>query len=1313
MFFSISFSYGNIYFKQLNKKDGLSQISVQSICQDELGRMWFGTLEGLNCYDGNSMVSFKPTQNDSLNILGNLTTELVADKKGNLFFTSDSKLIRYDLYEEQFTVVKNKARCIYEYDGNVWTTFKDSIFIWNSQNASFEYEYSLPSAHSITSLYVDPDNCFWIGTNSGLYKVDDIKNASPLCMIPNITVISLYRDSKGKMWIATYRRGMYIIENGISQECTFENGYDISNNDIRCFVEDSEGNIWIGTFNGLNKIAVNGNVITYRKDNHAGSLKHSSIFSLYRDMQGTIWIGTYYGGVHYFNPQIDFFKHYAEDARRDDCLSFFFVGRMAEDVRGNVWICTEGGGLNLFDRSTGLFTHYLNANTPKDKSFHNLKCIEYDEKRDRLYVGTHKQGSFSFDIAKNAILPFTDSKKTGHSISGMLLHGDSLFIISEKGLYLRDLTTNEVYRPYPKIEESHTSGISLFVDSRQNLWISQHAQLIKINMNNPNEKSVYNYNDKGLGRFQVLKIVESSSGVLYLGTNGSGLYKYNYDDDRFVRSELVDVNYCYEMLFTPEGYLAITNEQGLLFYHPDRGEVKRLDTSNQLHLSALNEGCGLLRCADGEIFVGGTSGMTSFNSAHLYNHSPDYNLFFSLLTVNDKNVTANSADNILHSSFPFAAKLQLKHNENNIRITVSSNSYVDDVNKRNYEYKLEGFSKDWNTTNDNKIVYTNLNPGKYKLIVREKVHADVSKAHTIELPIIITPPIWATWYAYLFYIIATAILIYVLLKNWQTRIFLQASLEHEKKESIRNEELAQAKLQFFANVSHEFRTPLTLIISQIEILLQSEKTSPYLRTRLQKIYKNTFQFRQFISELLDFRKLDHGKLQLQVGRYEIIQYLRQIYNDFSDQAQLQHVQFEFQSNIESLTCWFDHKQLRKVFSNLLSNAFKYTQENGKVYINIEEREATIVIKVIDTGCGIPEGSLPFVFDHFYQVESSNTALGSGIGLALSKGIVELHHGKIEVASAKEYGSVFTVTLPKDNVFHDDEKIIIDEDTEQMAVESCNSLHSFNEIDEELYSCDDMADKKSILLVEDNEELLHLLTTILSPIYRVIIAMNGKDGLDKAIEHQPDLILSDIMMPVMTGIDMCRRVKNNFDLCHIPVILLTALTSDNKKMEGLQCGADDYIEKPFNNKMLLGHIVNMIRNRSILRKKFANLSSDASLSQEDELKSMTLNIIDVKFIEKLELIVNNYISDADFDVNILARELGVSRSSLYNKLKALSYMTPNDYILNARLKYASGLLKNNPELQITEIAYMSGFNSLRYFRHCFKASFNITPQEYRS
>lgn len=1307
---------GNVYFKHLGKSDGLSQISVVSICQDELGRMWFGTLEGLSCYDGNGMTVYKPSLIRDNSFLGNEVHNLVSGQ-GNVFFTSDGILSRYDLRQETFHDLHFKASCLYSDGRDVWVAARDSVFRWSATEGKFLFVCNMVPGRFVTSLYVGTDNVLWIGTISGLYRATGTDYQQLVCVLPAIRVHSLYCDSKGRMWVAAFRNGMYRVEEDSEGGWTVQNDFSLSSNDVRCFVEDDEGSIWIGTFNGLNRIGTDGRITCYRKDVISGSLKHSSVFSLYKDKQGTIWVGTYYGGVHYFHPEADLFRHYSEDVDGKDGVSFPYIGNMVEDKRGNVWICTEGGGLNCWDRKADSFAHYLTGKNG-ELFFPNLKCIAYDKDFDCLYIGTHKQNFLRFDIRNGRVRCFSDSSKEGDSFAEIILYGDSLLLLSDRGVWVKSKSGNDIPRELcPGVEEVMKGGVTMFMDGTSHLWVARRKDVMRIEMNNRQKRQIYELGEDGLGKFMVTKMAESSDGTIFLGTIGAGLYRYSRETDRFEHCPIAGADYIYNMRFHASGYLILLTDRGVLCYHPQTGDMKILDAENQLHLSAVNDGCGLLVCRDGEVLVGGSEGMTAFAFSSLFEPLPEHNLYFSSLSVNGKLMTAHDKEGVLPVALPFVSELHLAYDENNISISFASNSYIDNSDREFFEYCLEGFDRKWNTTYSNTLFYTNLDPGRYILKVREKKLSERDEVQTIELPLVVHSPWWATWWAYTLYVALFVWIVSFLVRNWMARVHLRASLAQEKMEKEKNEELIQAKLQFFANISHEFRTPLTLIISQLEALLHSSGLSPFVRTRLQKVYKNTFQFRELISELLDFRKMERGKLTLHVGQADLVEYLGRICDDFQPQAQLQHICLAFHSDVSEQFCWYDSRQLRKVVSNLLSNALKYTPADGKVELQLVDAGECIEIKVLDSGEGIPQESIPFIFDRFYQVNAEVSSPGSGIGLALAKGIVELHHGTIGVKSAVGYGSVFTVTLPKENPFLRDDNVVWDA-AEPETADGLSVCYETQEADEAVQPSGGVSEESAgearecVLLVEDNEELLQILTDLLSPLYRVIIAMDGKAGYDKVVDEAPDLVVSDVMMPVMSGTEMCMKIKNNFDLCHIPVILLTAMTSDNSKMEGMQCGADDYIEKPFNNKLLLGRIANLLRNRKLLKKKFGTAVPEPVVAAEPDVPALALTPIDSEFLARLDEIVRNHLSEPEFDVNQLARELGVSRSSLYNKLKALSFVTPNEYILNARLKVAADLLKQNPEMQITEIAYQVGFNSLRYFRHCFKASFNRTPQEYR-
>ncbi len=1307
--------HANVYFSHLSKTEGLSQISVLSICQDEVGRMWFGTLEGLNCYDGNRITVYKPSNVPYVTTFGNQIHDMVSDKAGNLFFMSDDALLRYDLYAERFEDTGLRgAAALCAKDSVVYAASRDSLFRWDRKEKRFRGLGTVEGGARVTCLYADGFEGLWVGTASGLYYAEDPADMRrTTCAIPRMHVHSMYLDSQRRLWVAAYRGGMCRVEKRADGRLTLDYGIKTSSRDVRCFVEDGQGNIWAGTFNGLNRIAPDGTVTHYRAGDAPGSLSYSSVFSLYRDAHGGIWAGTFYGGVNYFHPDADAYTYYSER----DALSYPYVGNMVEDKRGDIWICTEGGGLNCRHKRTGAFTHHL---TGKDgTAFGTLKCIAYDEKGDRLYIGTHKQGFLRYDIATGHVRHY--GTRWGTSFSEMALRGDTLYLLSEKGLF--GMHRNGEGEP-GRVDIAHDGGasygVTFFIDSKGRVWVSRAKDVLR---KDPGQKAarVYPLGASGMGRFMVAKMAESPRGEIYLGTSGSGLYRWDETKDKFVRCLLPDADYIYQMKFHKAGHLFLLTDGGVLCYSPDCGDTRIVDANARLHLDALNDGCGLLISGDDEIWTGGCNGVTSFPFSALFKTPARHRLYFSTLHVNGRQVTAHTDDGILQAALPFVSGISLAHNENNIAVTLASDGYGVNTNLRANEYRLEGFDKEWHTVQMRDIVYTNLDPGVYTLRVRGRLPGADGNYNETALQVVINAPWWSTWWAYVLYALISAGFGGLLARNRMARVRLRASLLQEKLEKEKNEELIQAKLQFFANISHEFRTPLTLIMTQLESLLQTAGMAPHIRVKLQRIYKNAAHFRELISELLDFRKLERGRMTLKVARQNLVGYLRQVCEDFQDQAKLQHIRLTYRADADALPCWFDPAQLRKVFTNLLSNALKYTPEDGVVEMWVADKGERIEIKVTDSGEGIPPEAVPYIFDRFYQANAKTSSPSSGIGLALAKGLVEMHHGTIGVQSALGYGSIFSVSLPKENPFGQDDYATMTATPVEACVRTVFPQPAADEPkgkeeaegtaggEEET----DEPRKSTLLLVEDNEELLQALVDLLSPLYRVAIAMDGKQGYEKALDERPDLIVSDVMMPVMSGTEMCGKIKSNFDLCHIPVILLTALTSDESKMEGMQCGADDYVEKPFNSRLLMGSIANLLRNRRLLKRKFESApSASAALSEEEAAAPLTLNPIDARFVRRLEQLVKERLGDPALDPDGLTHELGIGRSSFYNKVKALMQMTPNEYILKVRLEHAEGMLKARPGMQITDIAYQCGFSSLRYFRQCFKARYGLTPLEYR-
>lgn len=1333
------------YFRHIGMQEGLSQLSVMAIYQDKLGRMWFGTEEGLNIYDGIRTIAYKPANYRASGnfIIGNKIHYITGDKDGNVYFNADNALYRYNILSQQFScLIENGVHALFSHEENLWIGINDSICIMDTQSIKLQFFCKLEnSGQHATTIRIDNSNRCWIGTNTGFY-LKEIKKPME-CILPHYEIPDVFEDSQNNLWISTRMDGMFMRSPDGTMKHFFRNstvhdrsaynpiGFShknknmIASNQVRNFAEDNYGNIWIGTFLGLNKYNPhNGEFTVYTHNNTSGSLSHSSVFPIYKDRQGTIWLGTYYGGVNFFNPEADLFTLYSANINSDNCLSYPFVGHMAEDKNENIWICTEGGGLNFFNRKTKKFTHFLMDDGGSSVAHNNVKNIIYDAQRDKLYIGTHTGGISIYNLQTQKFNnPYFQHPKyindIGDRISDMELWKDTLVFTTQLGIWKMNVNTEEIIPYFPS---RHYYGNTCFLtDKKGYIWIAAEKGIYRINAKNEKEKTFYRYDEKGFGHFAVTQLIEDRKGRIFIGTNGSGLYYYNEKEDNFTgyttQNSGIAGDYCYELALFNQGQLIISSDKGLTFFNPDTQAFKIVELGSALPLTGINAGCGVLVCGNGEIFVGGTNGLTTFYEQQLPDPMKDYQLYFSTLFINNEIVYPNDKTEVLQNAIYYTHHLELAHDQNDIALQFTTNNYITPLQRPVYEYQLSGFDDQWITTYDNKIHYTNISPGTYTLIVREKKRDVQHQPHSIEMNLQVHPPFYATPLFYILYIVTAIGIIYSIFRFKQSQFLLKASLEMEKKEKERIEELNQAKLQFFANISHEFRTPLTLVISQLELLMQGHSLSSSLYTKLMKVYQHTYHLRNLISELLDFRKLEQGHVKLKVAELDIVPFLQEIYLTFSDYATTRPIHYRFKAEQSAIRCWFDPQQMEKVIYNLLSNAFKYTKPEGSIELLVSEENDTILIKVIDNGIGIKKEDIDKIFDRFYQAGNGIADIArtpsTGIGLALVKNVTELHHGSVKVESTPGYGTIFIVTLLKGRAHFTDEECI-EAPTALRATYPHLPLQKISEKMQENSSYTDDSVKEennsnspthSILIVEDNKELLQILHTLFKPTYRVLSANNGKEGLEKLRQEMPDIVVSDIMMPEMMGTEMCTRIKNDFNTCHIPVVLLTALGSPEQSITGLKLGADDYIGKPFNSEVLLARCNNLVRNRQILQKKF---------QKEEEYDSHLLatNPIDQKFLDNVNAVIEKNLDNSDFAIDELARELALSRSSFYSKFKALTGMTPNDFILNYKMKRAASWLRNNPQMQITEITYKLGFCSPRYFTRCFKAQYNVVPTEYR-
>ena len=1311
------------YFKHIGLSEGLTQPSVMAIYQDRLGRMWFGTKEGISQYDGNRVRIFKgwikSVGEEPPVWLGNEVSFIVGDSLDNLYFLIDKNLIKYDIQTEKFSRLTNESiiTALTSSEGQVWYMKHDSLFCLKAdKEPTFVLKTNITSRICCLTMM---DDQIGIGTYNGVYLIDR-RTYQQKQLLEGVEIYRIFESSQKELWIGTRMHGLYRMNDKQQlSKVPYLPGTSegISSEQIRDFVEDNEGNIWFGTFDGLHRYSIgNKQYSLIQIPQYVGGLNHPSIFALYKDVAGTIWVGSYYGGVNYFSPQHDTFVHY--DYGRKINSYYSYIGEIVIDKNEHLWLSTDGGGITCVDKKWNTLQQFT-AGGKNSISHNNVKSICYDEKKNCLYIGTYLGGLSRYDLNTGRFYNYW--KEESHSsdmpdeiVYHVKIWKDQIYISAHNGFFRLDTQTQKFHRiniPFAFYEHFD-------IDAEGNLYMVGWKNVLCTHVEHP-ESIVYVPLAEGDSKATPTRVLTTSDGV-YIGTLGMGLFFYDRQTRNMAhytsRNNQLPGDFCYNLCRTQDGKILITGDKGVTCFVPSEGTFTTIDLMRNFPSTHIINGCGILVSGEGSIYIGDTKGVTVF-SENEFNKTgtanENSNFYFSELWVDNKTIIPGDDTGILSQSLPYTRELKLNYDQNNLIIHFALSDYGQQLSEKWFQYKLEGLDKNWIKTKQTELYYTNLDPGKYTLHVASINEKSGQSLEEITMQLVIASPWYDTWWAWIIYVTAFIACVFYYVYSKIAKRTLALSLEKERFEKQQIKQLNQEKLVFFTNVSHEFRTPLTLIISHIDILLQKYSLNPSIYNQITKIRKNAQQMNKLISELLEFRKLEQNYGTIQIKQQDIIVFLKEIYLSFVDYAQQRNINYEFKLPELSVLCWFEPQLMEKVFFNLLSNAFKYTSDKGNIILSGEITNSDIKINITDTGIGISEQDKDKIFARFFQADNQEKKgslfSGTGIGLALTRTIVEKHHGEITVKSVVGEGSTFTVRLPRrKDVFLNDKNVqFYTQDSESDIIP--DSMPVF--VDEgnspiELIETKDTENKThTVLLVEDNDELLQVLKELFEPFYKIICAHDGKEGLSQIYENSPDLVISDVMMPEMTGTEMCLQIKNNIDLCHIPVILLTALNSTEQNIEGLSRGADDYITKPFHAQLLLTRANNLIRSRLLMQHQF-----DKKPMSEIDLAS--INPLDKDLLKRASQVIEQHIDDTEFDIPALCKEVGVGRSLLYTKFKALTGMTPNNFLLNYRLKHAATLLKQYPDLPIAEVSDRSGFNAPVYFSRCFKNQFGCTPQNYR-
>ena len=1333
--------------------------------QDSKGFMWFGTFNGLNRYDGYDFKVFKYNPNDSSCLSHNYITALYEDENGNLWIGTSDGLNRYDRKMNRFksfrhqkddlnSISDNQIETILQdSDGRLWIgTRNGGLDIFNPQLENFtHYSYNekklkTMSNYFIRVLFEDSYGNVWIAHSDGTLNIL-IRNHDRLTdvsiheeKLTRSRINAIVESSDKSIWIGTQGDGLYRVkyENGVIEiishfvfSSTQKNS--ITSNNILCLMLE-KSTLWIGTEDeGINLLNINTGTIQYYKHDptNDSSLNHDSVWSIYEDRAGDVWIGVYAHGINLLTPRKSYFQHFKHHPGDDNCLSHDMVNSILQDKYNNLWIATDGGGLNFFNRGEDRFYNF-DVNNSNIKT--NVIVSLFEDRDGFLWLGTWSDGLYKFNKSTQTFIHYTKEK---HGLgSNRILHIEENV---DGGLWLctfwGGLTYFNSENGTVEIYNKSNSGLSdddvrvVLQDYHDNLWIGTDVGL---DLFDPRTKTFINYKHDEADEFSISKgfihsLIQSRDSTIWVGTTG-GLNKFDLENERFVRYSTMDGlpnDEIKTIIEGEDGVIWVSTNNGISKFDTKTRSFKNYDISDGLQGNEFNARSGI-RSSTNEIIFGGNNGFNIFQPDNIKDNPYVPPVVITDFKIFNESVHIGGDNSPLQKHINETDYLELSYRDAVISFEFSALNYIS-PEKNQYAYMMEGFESNWNYVKARRTAtYTNLDPGNYVFRLKASNNDGLWNTEGQSIDIKINPPFWRTWWAYLVEIMVGLTIIAFVINYFTGRQRMKNALKIEHLQLEKMYEMDQMKTQFFANISHEFTSPLTLILSPLEKLISYNNIDDKIKSSLILVQRNARRLKRMIGQLKDIQKIETGDLQLSLSRGNIIEYIDGIVNSFRDYAEDHHIRFQFSTAQESVIVWFDPDKLDKIIYNLLSNAFKFTPDNGEISVTVttlfsEERKITnihsqtankyIEISVRDNGIGIPENEIEHIFQRYYKVgeRKGQRYEGSGIGLAFVHELVQLYQGQISVVSKEGEGAQFIVQIPIDENFLEENQLVgdfnVNKETNLLLQES--SENNIPSIDASIMDTtkEDIMDSSVILIVEDDPEIRKYMKSSLKTHYRISSAQNGAEGLEKALKIIPDLVISDIKMPEISGTQLCKYLKNDERTSHIPVILLTAYSSHEYKIKGLSEGADAYLTKPFRIDVLETQISNLLNSRNKLKQKY---SREILLGP----KKIKITDIDEKFLRRIIDVIEKHISDNEFNADVLSKELGMSRMQLYRKLRGLIDQTVHEFIRNIRLKRAVQLL-GEKRMTITEVAYEVGFNDLTYFARCFRKQYKKSPSEYMS
>lgn len=1339
----------SIAFTSISSKDGLSSNTINAIIKDRYGLMWFATDDGLNKFDGTNFRIYRQGLNDSATLRSNRITTLFEDQTGNLWVGTDGGGVSiYNRGEDNFSnleypgINNSVNKILADAFGKVWIAHYSGLTVIDPMSRkSFTFKPDAQkrgqlTTNAVLTVFRDKRNTMWLGTTDGLFRYNRKARefihykhdpGLPSSLVDNY-VKAIVEDAKEALWIST-SRGLCVMRPDRA-------GFETSFNHIKNYQTlaasntgpldiDTQGRLWIGTNHGLYILnPKSGEVVNFlpdKRDKH--SLASRSINSIHIDkLAGIHWLGTYHSGISKYDKNLSLFR--LKEANPFDIkgLSDSRVTSFAMKSSGEIYVGTDGGGLNVFDRRTELFRRVSipGATHPRGLS---IQALEMTASKD-LWIGTFGDGVFTLS-SDGTVKKFQKGKTTTN------LSSNEVFAITEDSRGSVWIATNggglNVYNPATKgffkydATLAHDSRFHLPLnnflrvieeDRSGNIWVGSHGAGMAM-YNARNKKfTTYNRTGNNLASDIVLSILSDRNNNLWVGTSGGGLNLLNIKTNKFISFDEKDGlanNVVHEILEGEDARLWLSTNAGISSFDRKTNTFKNYSYHNGLQHSNFVLGSGL-RTPDDVLFFGGLEGFNYFRPSDLKRNSNIPFLLFTDFKVSGKSVRP-SANSGLDAHISVAKEITLAYKQNFSLSFVAINYTSPKENL--YSYMLEGFDNVWTHPGAGRTAsYTNLDPGEYTFRVRARNNDGVWSSKAASIKIIVAPPFWRTIYAYFVYMLTIVGLLAYYRYRTVKKLNARFASEQERKETERMRELDNLKIKFLTNLSHEFRTPISLIMGPVSDLASSESDEKKIG-QLNMVKRNARRLLNLVNQLLDFRKMEENELSLNLVEGDVISFIKDVAESFQDLSERKKIKFSISSSIQSLYTSFDHDKIERILFNLFSNAFKYTPEDGSVQLEIVQQKqgagpftTWLTLKVSDTGIGIPADKKEKIFDRFYQNYTGAAILnqGTGIGLAITKEFVKMQAGSIEVESGPDKGTTFIINLP----FTPLQGLENSEPETERSVQEPVELETEQEGPQDTWESVQSAstgwsEMPSVLLVEDNEDFRQYLKEKLEGHYRISEASNGKEGWQKALSSHPELIVSDISMPEMDGIEFCRKVKIDKRTSHIPVILLTALTAEEEQVRGLQTGASDYMTKPFNFEILHTKIHNLLSLNRSLKNTYTKQIKVST--PEIEIESE-----DAKLLSKVLTYIEQNVNDPKFSVVDLSKQVGMSRSSLYNKIMQLTGQSPIEFIRNVQLDKAAALIEKS-DLNIAQIGYKVGFATPNYLAKSFRVRFGVSPSEY--